>query len=570
MKPNQFISFLLIALVCSSCNSYKEITKKPNRIYDDVILPAFESDFTLTLKANISDLENKINTVLKKEYSISEEGTLAYKSWTKTKDPLYNPNELIKTKDSLFNTNKWLKTKDPLYNPKKWLKGLFGMKTKNPLYHPKKWIETINPAYHPNEWTETKDPAYHPKEWIETKGPNVAVGYQYDATMSLKENISVSSLDATTLRISVPISFKGSAGLQGNVPSTMTLNKKNFDGEIQFFVTTSISVTPDWCPKMDVKITHSWISNPQVEIMDNVYISLTGLTDKYLKELENKIGTIVNNQINCELLSGIVKEKWNYYGFGLPAFANGKQYQLNINPSRAALSNLKIAKDTLSLAVGIKGTISLNDSIINTTSKLPLLEEQAAEPNEVKVSLPLQIKYDDIMFTANKYLKENKVVLRPELLFKQKAKVQLIEMYMYPNGDEIVIGVRIRAKLPGDVIPLTGWIYLKGKPVCTNNKFEIQDMNFNMSINDEFYPTLATLFKPLIINEIKKQTTLDLTDSIASIKKQILEKVHSFQDDTFECTYKDFNCKIHDILLGNEEIAIIVELHSKLNIVLKK
>lgn len=570
MKCNKYLSIFVAAIVFASCKSYEEITKKPERLHENVELPAYESNFALALKVDLSSLENKLNDALKNGYSNSDEGTFEYRSWIKTKDPLYDPNKLIKTRDPLYHPNEWFKTKDPLYNPKKWIKGPFGMKTKNPLYHPNQWFKTKDPLYHPNEWIETNNPLYHPNEWIETKGPAVAVGYHYDVYLKLKEKITLSYVDDNTLRISVPISFDGSVGLKGVLAGPTTLNKKNFDGEIQFFVNTSFSITPDWCPKIGLNVTHSWISNPQIEIMDNVYISLTGLTDKYLKEIEKDVSNIVSKQVKCEMIRDIVKDKWKYYGISLPALANGKQYQLNINPSKAALSALKVYKDTLALYVGVKGNISFNDNIVNTTSSLPLLENQSETTSEVKAFLPLLIKYNDIEHTANQYLKDNDVVLKPDIILKQKAKVKLIEMSFYPNADEIVVGVKLKAKLPGNLLPVSGWVYLTGKPVMTGNKkFELQDLDFSMTVDNKFYPAISTLFKPLIINEIKKQTTKDFTDSIANIKKKLLEKANSFQHDNIGFSITDVDFGIYDIILDKEEIAIIAEFNSKFDIFLK-
>ena len=570
MKCNKYLSIFVAAIVFASCKSYEEITKKPQRLHENVELPTYESNFSLALKADLSSLESKLNDALKNGYSNSDEGTFEYRSWIKTKDPLYDPNKLIKTRDPLYHPNEWFKTKDPLYNPKKWIKGPFGMKTKNPLYHPNQWFKTKDPLYHPNEWIETNNPLYHPNEWIETKGPAVAVGYHYDVYLKLKEKITLSYVDDNTLRISVPISFDGSVGLKGGLSGPTSLNKKNFDGEIQFFVNTSFSITPDWCPKIGLNVTHSWISNPQIEIMDNVYISLTGLTDKYLKEIEKDVSNIVSKQVKCEMIRDIVKDKWKYYGVSLPALANGKQYQLNINPSKAALSGLKVYKDTLALYVGVKGNISFNDNTVNTTGALPLLENQSETASEVKAFLPLLIKYDDIEHTANQYLKDNDVVLKPDIILKKKAQVKLIEMSFYPNADEIVVGVKLKAKLPGNLLPVSGWVYLTGKPVMTGNKkFELQDLDFSMTVDNKFYPAISTLFKSLIINEIKKQTTKDFTDSIANIKKKLLEKANSFQHDNIGFSITDVDFGIYDIILDKEEIAIIAEFNSKFDIFLK-
>jgi hypothetical protein len=562
---------LVVTIAFTSCKSYEEITKKPERLHENVEIPNYESNFSLALKVDLSTLESKLNDALKNGYTNSDEGTFEYRSWIKTKDPLYNPNKLIKTRDPLYHPNEWFKTKDPLYHPHKWQKK-WGIKIKCPFYHPNEWFKTKDPLYNPIEWIETNNPLYHPNEWIETKGPAVAIGYKYDVDLKLKEKekITLSYIDDNTLRITVPISFKGKVGLKGSLAESSTLDKKNFDGEIQFFVNTSFSITPDWCPKIGLNVTHSWISNPQIEIMDNVYISLTGLTDKYLKKIESDVSNLIDQQVKCEMIRDVIKDKWKYYGVSLPALANDKQYQLNINPSKVALSGLKVYKDTLALYVGIKGNISFNDNVVNTTGSLPLLEEQTQTESEIKAFLPLLIKYDDIEHTANQYLKDNDVVLKPDIILKQKGKVKLIEMTFYPNADEIVVGVKLKAKLPGNLLPVSGWVYLTGKPVMTTNKkFELQDLDFSMTVDNKFYPTISTLFKPLIINEIKKQTTRDFTESITSIKKKLLEKSNSFQHHDIGFSIGNVDFGIYDIILDKEEIALIAEFTSRFDIFLK-
>ncbi|WPV65948.1 DUF4403 family protein [Chitinophaga sp. LS1] len=559
----------LIFTVSTGCKSYKEITKKPDRLHQEVEIPTFESRFVLALKIDLSTLENHINDAFKNSYSNTDEGTYEYKSWIKTKDPLYNPNEAIVTKDLLYNPNKWLKTKDPLYNSKKWIKK-WGFKTKNPLYHPNKWLETKDPLYHPNEWISTNNPLYHPNEWIETKGPSVAVGYRYDYVLDLKERIKLSYVDDNTLRVVAPISFKGTVGFQGALPANLTLNKKNFDGVIEFLVDTHISMTPDWCPKIEAVVTHNWLSNPQVEIMDNIYISITSVTNKILKKVEENVNETISKEIKCESVRDVIKERWKYYGFKLPALANGKHYHLNINPTSAALSTLKVYKDTLALYVGIKANISLNDEIVNTTKIIPILEEQIEAPSEIKVFVPLVIKYDDIKSSANKYFKENNIVLSPNLILNKKAKIKLRKMDIYPNGDEVVVGVNIKAYLPGNVLPVSGWVYLTGKPVMTGGrKFELEDLDFSMNVDNKFYSVISTIFKPLIINEIKKQTTRDLTNSIESIKKMLFEKIGTYQQERIGLSIYNFDIGVYDIALTKEGIAIVVELNSTFNVSMK-
>ncbi|MCO6174469.1 DUF4403 family protein [Flavobacterium sp. NRK F10] len=570
MNKNKYILTLLLATVLISCKSYKEITKKPDRLHDAIEMPSYESKLIVGLKADLSTLEDQINEAFKNGYNDQGEGTFQYKSWIKTKDPLYDPSEVITTKNPLYNPNKWIKTKDPLYDPRKWIK-VGPIKTKNPLYHPNKWIEIENPAYDPNEWIKTKNPLYHPNEWIETKGPEVAVGYQYQYALRLKDKVKLSYFDNNTIKVSVPIAFKGKAGLKGKIPAGLDLDKKNFDGEINFYINTRVFMTPEWCPKVEADVTHSWISNPQLEIIDNVYISLTNVADKYIKKIEEDVDEIIYNKIDCDLFRNTIQERWKHYNFSLPTLVNDKQYQLNINPTGAALSSLKVYKDSIALFVGVRGNITIDDNIINTTATLPLLEEQVEVPSEVKSFLPFILKYEDISGTANKYLKEKKVELQPELILKKKAHIKLKKIDIYPNGDEVVVGVKLKAKLPGNLFPVSGWVYLIGKPTMTDNKkFELKNLDFSMDVDNKFYPVISSLFKPLIIREVKKQTTRDLSEPIEDLKKKLLEKANAYQHDKIGFVVNSLDVGVYDIVLGKDDIGIITELNSTFDVFLKE
>ncbi|MGO4770302.1 hypothetical protein ACEN2I_01450 [Flavobacterium sp. W22_SRS_FK3] len=73
----------------------------------------------------------------------------------------------------------------------------------------------------------------------------------------------------------------------------------------------------------------------------------------------------------------------------------------------------------------------------------------------------------------------------------------------------------------------------------------------------------------MIINEIKKQTTRDFTDSISNIKKKLLEKTNSFNHDDIGFSIGDIDFGIYDIILDKDEIALITEFISSFNIYLK-
>ncbi|WP_291146619.1 hypothetical protein [Flavobacterium sp. UBA7680] len=56
---------LVVAIAFISCKNYEEITKKTERLHEDVVSPNYESNFSLALKVDLSSMGSKLNDALK-------------------------------------------------------------------------------------------------------------------------------------------------------------------------------------------------------------------------------------------------------------------------------------------------------------------------------------------------------------------------------------------------------------------------------------------------------------------------------------------------------------------------
>ena len=54
--------------------------------------------------------------------------------------------------------------------------------------------------------------------------------------------------------------------------------------------------------------------------------------------------------------------------------------------------------------------------------------------------------------------------------------------------------------------------------MVNNKKFELKNLDFSMDVDNKFYPVISSLFKPLIIKEVNKQTTRDFSETIEILK----------------------------------------------------
>jgi hypothetical protein len=566
---NCFACSLMLLVMGTSCKvfrNFKDITQKPERISQELELPVQESSMNLAIKADMRSLEGEINAAFNDDIKGENTGNLEYKAWIKTKDPLYNPNEWLITKDPLYHPNKEWKTKDPFYHPNKWIKvGPF--KTKDPLYHPNEWIITNDPLYHPNEWVKTKDPLYHPNEWIETRGPAISVGYRYAYSIKKKGEIRLAPVPGNKLKVSIPIEFSGWAGLEGPGADVLTLNKKNFQGAIEFFAETGVDIDSNWCPKINTVVTHKWTSNPTVEIMHDIDVSITGLADHFLNKAQKDIGAIINRKISCEQIKDRVADFWKHYAVKLPALPDGSEYFINIDPKAASVSKFIVTNDSLALYVGLKANVSVDKQDLNTRVQLPALQQQQITAGNVNAFIPLLLNYADIESNLNKHLAENNTEIKVKML-KGKASVKFKKITVYPNADELVVGTYIKTKLPGNLLPAVGWVYLTAKPVVKDNRyFELDSVDFSMDIKNKFYPAVAAVLKETIIEKIKEKSKRDLGPEFAKIESIIKQKTGDFNlPDKLDVSVDQTSVGVQSIQVLANQVAIITHVGSNIYI----
>jgi len=564
-------SLIFLSTGCTLVRNYKDITKAPERIYQDLEMPSKPSNIDVALKMNFASLEQEINSKLENNISDKDDGTVEYKSWIKTRDPLYHPNEWIKTKDPLYNPNEWLETKNPLYNPKKWIKVGF-IKTKNPLYDPRKWFKTKDPLYHPNEWIATKDPLYNPNEWLETRGPAVAVGYTYEYTITKIRPIKISYVDDNTLKITAPIKFNGSAGLQGPAAAALTLNKKNFQGAIEFYANVGFSIDSTWQPVVTTSITHDWLNPPVVEIIDGINISLTHIADSYIRKMEREINLSIADRASSTVVRDYVNSMWKHYSFQLDSLPNGKRYFVNINPLQASMSRLRVKRDSLELFLGLAANISIDNKLKDVTQPLPFLHPKTSTPSQINAYVPIAVKYIDIEENINKYLSDNDVVVTSKLYRNKEAKIKLNKIEVLPYGDELTMGVNLKVKLPGNLFPAFGTVYLTALPVIKNgSKVELDSIKLSMSVNNKLYPAVAAAFKESIIETIKEKAVYDLSKNLRKVEAQLTEQAQKLdKNDKISVSTAQMKANLYDIEILKDELVIIAEINSDLIMALRK
>ncbi|KIX20185.1 hypothetical protein SY27_13635 [Flavobacterium sp. 316] len=493
-------SFLLTS--CSIFRKYKTITTKPNHIFSNKIMGQDTSLFSFDLKIDYKTIEAKINEQFSQPITDNETGEFKKQYKAKTKNPLYNPTE-------------WLKTKDPLYHPNKWIKIKILGKT----------IKTKDPLYHPNEWIKTKNPLYDPNEWIYADVVDITVGYKYEYSIEKRETIRFENIGNDILRIIIPLDITGSVGFTGEGAQLFSLDKKNVKAKIDFYVDTKISFNPNWCPLVESKISHKWISDPKIEIVGGIWLNLKLPANNVLKNKEKEIEKEIATKIECERLITEIK-KW-VKPSSLQLTNLSDHLYLNVNPQKFYLSDLMIDESNLNIKFATKllTGISTKKLYNDEPYELSNLEKYAFEKNLIALTVPISIQYKTLQNILNLQLKKEGLNFSND-----KAKIEVEEFEIYPSGENITIGVKLTAKIKGNILSTKGKVYLSAKPVIDNKQFELENISFSTVLDNELYPILGTIFKNKLTRFISSKTKRDLKDDFTKaeniVENKLKEQLH--------------------------------------------
>lgn len=497
-------SFLITS--CSIFRKYKTITTKPELHFSNKIIAQDTSLFSFDLKVDYKSIEAKINDQFSQPITDSETGAFNKEYKAKTKNPLYNPTE-------------WLKTKDPLYHPNKWIKIRILGKT----------IKTKDPLYHPNEWIKTKNPLYDPNEWIYADVVDITVGYKYEYSIEKREKIRFENIGNDMLRIIIPLDITGSVGFTGDGAQLFSLDKKNVKAKIDFYVDTKITFNENWCPVVESKITHRWISDPKIEIVGGVWLNLKVPANNALEDKEKEIEKEIAAKIECEKLITEIK-KW-IKPSSLQLTNLSDQLYLNVNPQKIYLSDLMIDESNLNIKFATKLLTGIGTKKLYNDApyELPNLEKYAFDKNLIALTVPVSILYETLQKALNTQLQKEGLNFSND-----KAKIEVEEFEIYPSGENITIGVKLTAKIKGNFLSTKGKVFLTAKPVINYKQFELENISFSTELDNDLYPILGTIFKNKLTNFIYSKTKRDLKDDFTKAEnivenrlKEQLQKINN-------------------------------------------
>jgi len=119
------------------------------------------------------------------------------------------------------------------------------------------------------------------------------------------------------LRLSVPIGFSGQVGFTGDIAKILSLNKKDFSGQIDLNVDILVDVDPNWTPIVTVKPSFDWKDKAQIEIVGGIWIPIAKYPNNPLQKALNRGADQIRQRIANVDLKTKISKLWTAKAFPL-------------------------------------------------------------------------------------------------------------------------------------------------------------------------------------------------------------------------------------------------------------
>ena len=186
----------------------------------------------------------------------------------------------------------------------------------------------------------------------------------------------------------------------------------------------------------------------------------------------------------------------------------------SLNPKRLRMQNINAQKDLLNINIGITASPAVTFEKQNKSlTQVPNLTA-AANPGGFSIYLDAALKYDSLSGVVNGYMAGKRFDVS-EGIFKRHIIVKEVTVAASPEGRML-----IKVDFTGS---FDGTAFFTGNPVynAATKTIEVQDLDYDLQTKNLFLKTAKWLFSGKIEEELKKNTTINLTSYFDSAQKSL-------------------------------------------------
>lgn len=392
--------------------------------------------------------------------------------------------------------------------------------------------------------------------------PKVCTGTHYDfrATRgpmtvtepSAAETAQGGSQGGGSLRVTVPITISGHAGLVAQAGKAAPVPPKSFFASTQAVLAVSFGMGPDWCPRLNVSTDMRNLS-AQVQVSgDGSPIDLA----PYIKEGAQKSLTQLNQAaaaaLKCADVQKTVQALWEPRSFPLPVLGDAKALYVNVNPVSLGFSGLQLTQAAVSFMMSLGVQVSVADAALPAQNRpLPPWAPVALAPGGVHLAIPLRLSYGGLDAHLLALLAAHPLDLATP---RGPGKIAVDKLNIYPSGDLLAVGAHVQAKMPDSFFDDGGWVYWTARPQLVDGKaVQLAGIGYSKLGSNPLTQSFIDLVDGQMHSGLAAAGQFDLTQSlakgVAAVKSGLSQSKLSFD-------LSNATIKVGRVVLGTDALYV--------------
>jgi hypothetical protein len=383
-------------------------------------------------------------------------------------------------------------------------------------------------------------------------------GTHYSGSVQRTGPISVANGSNNTLVLSVPLKVEGRGGLRGDGARLVGLDAKNFRASVIVGATVGADIGSDWCPVVTVTPSFNWTETPRVEIVERVWTVVTGQVEPQLRSKLDEMAAKVRESINCDQFRTEVRRVWRVHA--LPIQLPQVAAFANITPISMGFSGVTVTPEQIRFAIGLRantelGTVAAEERSIG---ELPPLARLQDAPGHLALSIPVRVQYGVMQEALSQVFRDRSFVQDTPA---GKATVQVKNVFVYPSGERLALGVECAAQMPRRLLDVGGRIYLTVRPSIDAEKMVVRlvDPQFARILNNDVWSAASVVFENQIKELITKHAAYDFAGDVEKLTTEIR---HRLADPTLapglRINVRDVSTSVKTILPEADSLATLL------------
>lgn len=288
-------------------------------------------------------------------------------------------------------------------------------------------------------------------------------------------------------------------------------------------LTGSMKLDDKGCPAVDIETDYNWTSHPRLELAGGVWVDVDDAGNKGIKQVFDDAREKVQQALSCDKFQKMVAEHWKAYTFTLQIAPQQPKMTVVMVPTLLGVDGTHVIGNNVTLAAYAKAQTLATTSpeasypasapnvvplasvpdVPTIAVQAPLLHDVKLPTSSLSVVLPVFLGYPELAAALKNYAVGKTFGLA---IAGHDVDVAVLDGEIYPSGESLAVGLKIKTKFPGRLFNTTGWVYLTGRPVVSadGNALTLENVTFSRQLDNDFWTAGTFVFQDLIRSKVQE------------------------------------------------------------------